>query len=128
VRSPRGAALAAITAPLWLLTSVAFLDGCASSSRGNSGSPADSAEAPFEFQIEKEPLPYQSNPAPVYPDSLRKLGLGGSVRVSFVVTEAGRVDMAALEVVAHERWRNTLAGHRSRTRRPTATLPRHSRK
>jgi protein TonB len=53
----------------------------------------------FEFQVEKQVLPYENNPKPRFPDILQSSGAGGEVLVQFVVDTTGRVEMNSLKIL-----------------------------
>lgn len=53
----------------------------------------------FEFQVEKQATPMRGNPAPRYPDELRKALVEGEVLVQFVLNTDGTPDMATLKVL-----------------------------
>lgn len=53
----------------------------------------------FEFEVEKPVATRPDNPHPAYPESLRRRGVPGEVRIQFVVDTAGRPDMATFEVL-----------------------------
>ena len=106
--------------------SLLVLTACASSGRSEE----------FQFQVEKEPLPYQYNPAPVYPAELDSLQISGKVVVQFTVTQQGRIDFNTFRVLesthelfthavraALQRWRFYPAEVGDRRVAAIATLP-----
>lgn len=53
----------------------------------------------FEFQVERQVRPSPSNPAPTYPEALRKASIEGEVLVQFVVDTTGRPEMNTFKVL-----------------------------
>jgi hypothetical protein len=53
----------------------------------------------FDFQVERRALPAAGVPAPTFPDSLKRIGIGGDVIVTFVVDTTGLADLASVKVV-----------------------------
>ena len=51
-----------------------------------------------EFRVDKPAAALPGGPYPYYPDSLRKAGVEGEVRASFVVDTAGHVDPASIRI------------------------------
>jgi len=47
----------------------------------------------FEFQVEKQALAREGNPAPKYPEILRSANVAGEVLAQFVVDTSGRAEM-----------------------------------
>jgi outer membrane biosynthesis protein TonB len=60
---------------------------------------ANTAQAYFEFQVEKPVVPRQDNPRPVYPDAPTVRTRGGEVEVRFVVDTTGLADMTTFMVL-----------------------------
>jgi TonB family protein len=56
----------------------------------------------FEFQVEQPATALPDNPSPQYPQMLRAAGVEGRVSTQFVVSEAGRVDLVTLKVLASD--------------------------
>jgi TonB family protein len=53
----------------------------------------------FDFQVDRPVRPAPGVALPVFPDSLKRLGIGGDVIVQFVVDTNGLADIASLKVV-----------------------------
>lgn len=60
---------------------------------------ANTAQAYFEFQVEKPVVPRQDNPHPTYPDVPSVRLRGGEVEVRFVVDTNGLADMTTFMVL-----------------------------
>jgi periplasmic protein TonB len=63
------------------------------------GTGANTAQAYFEFQVEKPVVPRQDNPRPTYPDAPTVRTRGGEVEVRFVVDTTGLADMTTFMVL-----------------------------
>ncbi|MGH7720356.1 MAG: energy transducer TonB [Gemmatimonadaceae bacterium] len=61
--------------------------------------PVNQDQPYFEFQVEKQTLPYDNNPRPRFPDILQSSGAGGEVLVQFVVDTSGRAEMNSLKIL-----------------------------
>ena len=72
------------------------------SSRGsNSTSGVDDA-VPFASGVDKPAMALSGNPAPHYPEVLRRTGVQGAVTVEVVVDTAGRAQMESLRIIASD--------------------------
>src|SRR6476620_1231607 len=69
---------------------------CAQSTRP---CPPAAGEPYLVCQVDRAPRPDPGNAAPPYPVMMREAGVGGVLRLTFVVDTAGRVDLASLTVV-----------------------------
>jgi len=55
------------------------------------------ANAPSGAQTDRDPKPLPSNPEPVYPEELRRIGIGGSVLLRVVIRPDGFVERVTVE-------------------------------
>ena len=102
-RTPTGRRLAAAQVPITLRILAATRSGGTRAQRPDSTATAtangsDSNVDYFRIQVQKPAAELPGNPEPVYPDSLRKAGVTGSVVVQFVVDTTGRVDTSRVLV------------------------------
>src|SRR5437868_10346026 len=63
------------------------------------GTPANTDQPFFEFQVEKPAEPKPNNPRPVYPQLLQDQGVAGDVMLQFVVDTTGKVEMNSIKVL-----------------------------
>jgi TonB family protein len=61
--------------------------------------PMHDADVYFEYQVEKQVSPRPGNPAPRYPDAMRKANVEGEVLVQFVVDETGTADLTTFRTL-----------------------------
>lgn len=62
--------------------------------------PSPDASAPFDMtSVEKVVVPRPGNPAPRYPEMLRRAGVEGTVTARFVVDTLGMVEPASVQIV-----------------------------
>jgi protein TonB len=53
----------------------------------------------FDFEVDKQAVPYPTNPTPLYPPALASAGVGGDVISQFVIDTTGYVEMNTFKVV-----------------------------
>jgi protein TonB len=63
------------------------------------GTPVNTQQTYYSFQVEKQTQPVQGNPNPVYPSMLESARVDGEVLAQFVVDTAGRADMSTFKVL-----------------------------
>ncbi len=63
---------------------------------------ATAAEIPFATAVEKPAVALDGNPAPRYPDALRRVGIEGTVVIQVVVDRTGMLDTATAKVVSSD--------------------------
>jgi protein TonB len=63
------------------------------------GTPTNSDQPYFEFQVEKPALAREGNPNPRYPSMLESSRVEGSVLAQFVVDTSGRADMSTFKIL-----------------------------
>jgi len=63
------------------------------------GTPTNSDQPYFEFQVEKPALAREGNPNPKYPSMLESSRVEGSVLAQFVVDTSGRADMSTFKIL-----------------------------
>jgi periplasmic protein TonB len=68
--------------------------------RGPIGRPTDTASAVGGEFVDRQVVPFSSNPSPVYPEALRAARIDGSVSARFVVDTTGNVIMESVVVDA----------------------------
>lgn len=56
----------------------------------------------LDTQVDKQAMAYPNNPRPEYPTSLQLAGIGGEVRVEFVIDATGNADMSSFKVIASD--------------------------
>ena len=66
---------------------------------GVAGGIANTDQTYFEFQVEKPAEMLQDSPKPKYPTVLESSGIAGEVQAQFVVSNAGKADMASFKVL-----------------------------
>lgn len=54
----------------------------------------------FEFQVEKQVMPQEGNPRPVYPEVLRSSSVEGAVTAQFTVDTTGRAEMGSFKTLS----------------------------
>ena len=64
------------------------------------GTPTNSDQPYFEFQVEKPALQREGNPFPKYPSMLESSRIEGEVLAQFVVDTTGRADMGTFKVLS----------------------------
>jgi hypothetical protein len=67
--------------------------------RPNGSAPYVAGQVYFDFQVDRAVRPAAGLPVPTYPDSLRNLGIGGEVMISFVVDTTGLPDPTTFKVM-----------------------------
>lgn len=78
----------------------------------------------FEFQVEQQVTPLPGNPAPRYPDVMRRAGIEGEVLAQFVVDTLGRADMSSFKVLksTHQLFTGAVANSLPNMRFHTAEV------
>lgn len=92
--------------------------------RGDDGGSRQPTEVPGPGSVDREVVPWPTNPVPRYPPELRALRLQGSVSARFVVDTTGRVIMESVmvESVTHERFADAVMDALRRCRFTPAEL------
>jgi protein TonB len=63
------------------------------------GTPVNTQQTYYSFQVEKQTQPVSGNPTPTYPSMLESARVEGEVLVQFVVDTTGHVDMSQFKVL-----------------------------
>ena len=72
------------------------------SSRASTSTPGVDDAIPFASGVDKPAMALPGNPAPHYPEVLRRTGVHGEVTVEVVVDTTGRAQMESLRIVASD--------------------------